>query len=213
MFGRHKKPPFHERLRSFVWPRRGFSRAWKYIAARLSRIKATPHAIAAGFASGAAASFTPLLGLHFLLSFVIAFVTRGSMIAAAIGTVIGNPLTFPLIFAATYWTGARIVWLVTPTPEPTAVGLPGEEFDEVAPERAADALLEAAETLLEEGSLIDNVVALWPILSTMLIGAVPLGLAAFGFFYVIVRFAVSEIHRRRALRRARRDAGARQTDA
>lgn len=208
MFGRHNKPPLHERIRSFVWPRRGFARAWKYVAARLSRIKATPHAIAAGFASGAAASFTPLLGLHFLLAFVIAFFTRGSMIAAAIGTVVGNPLTFPLIFAATYWTGARIVWLFSPTPEAAAVGLPGEELEEVAPERAADALLEAAETLLEEGTLVDNVVALWPILSTMLIGAVPLGLAAFTVFYVVVRFAVTAIHRRRAARRARRDAGA-----
>lgn len=208
VFGRHKKPPLLERIRSFVWPRRGFSRAWKYVAARLSRIKATPHAIAAGFASGAAASFTPLLGLHFLLSFVIAFFTRGSMIAAAIGTVVGNPLTFPLIFAATYWTGARILWLVTPAPEAVATGVPGEEFDEVAPERAADALLEAAETMLDDGSLIDNVIALWPILSTMLVGAVPLAIAAFGFFYVVVRFAVAAIHRRRAARRARRDVGA-----
>lgn len=50
------------RVKDFVWPRKGFIRAWKYLAVRLSRMNTTPHAIAAGFASGAAASFTRCWG-------------------------------------------------------------------------------------------------------------------------------------------------------
>lgn len=59
----------------------------------------TSHRLAAGFASGAAVSFTPFLGFHFGLAFVLAFLVRGNLIAAAIGTVVGNPWTFPVFFA------------------------------------------------------------------------------------------------------------------
>ena len=70
-------PGLGGRIKNFFWPKKGFIRAWKYLAIRLSRLKNSPHAVAAGFASGAAASFTPLLGLHFVLACAIAFVTRG----------------------------------------------------------------------------------------------------------------------------------------
>lgn len=76
---------------------------------RLKRLPGSPHSIAAGFASGAAVSFTPFLGFHFLLGFVVAFFTRGNYVAAAVGTVVGNPWTFPFIFAWTYHLGRAIV--------------------------------------------------------------------------------------------------------
>ncbi len=72
---------------------------------RILRITASPHAIAAGVAAGVFTSFTPFMGLHFLVAFVLAFVLRGNMIASALGTFFGNPLSFPLIWAATFSTG------------------------------------------------------------------------------------------------------------
>ena len=95
-------------LRQFAWPKRGFGRVWRYLTLRLTRLKASSHSAALGFAAGAAVSFTPLVGFHFILAIVLAFVTRGSLIAALLGTAVGNPLTFPLIFTASYWIGDRM---------------------------------------------------------------------------------------------------------
>lgn len=76
---------------------------------RLHRIRADPHAIAAGFASGAALSCTPLFGLHILLALALAWLIRGHLVAAAIGTAIGNPVTFPLLVSSAYGVGAFLV--------------------------------------------------------------------------------------------------------
>ncbi len=95
-----------------LWPKRGFGRVWRFIMLKLSRLRATPHAIALGFAAGAAVSFTPLIGLHILLAIAIAFAFRGSLLAAALGTLVGNPATFPAIFALSYGVGT----LISPAP-------------------------------------------------------------------------------------------------
>lgn len=50
-------------------------------------------------------SFNPFLGFHFMIAFALAWVLRGNLIAAALGTFVGNPITFPFIWAATYKTG------------------------------------------------------------------------------------------------------------
>lgn len=73
---------------------------------RLLRLRADPHAVAAGFASGAALSCTPLFGLHFLLAFALAWAVRGHMLAAALGTAVGNPITFPVFASGAYGLGA-----------------------------------------------------------------------------------------------------------
>lgn len=109
MFKRKKPREWHENVRESVWPSSGFSRAAQYYGYRITRIPGSSHAIAAGLATGVAVSFTPLFGLHLLLSFAIAWVIRGSLLASAIGTLIGNPWTFPLILVLTYQTGLRLL--------------------------------------------------------------------------------------------------------
>ena len=90
-----------------MWPRRSLSRSLQYFWKRILRLRATPHAIAAGVAAGAFAAFLPFLGLHVLIAAGLAWVLRGNMIAAALGTAaVGNPLSYPLIWAATYAGGA-----------------------------------------------------------------------------------------------------------
>ena len=76
---------------------------------RLNRIRADPHAVAAGFASGVALSFTPLFGLHILLAIGMAWLLRGHLVAAAIGTAVGNPLTFPVIVSGAYGVGSAMI--------------------------------------------------------------------------------------------------------
>ena len=88
-----------------MWPRRSWLRSTRYVTKRIMRLTATPHAVAAGVAVGITTSFSPFLGLHFLIAFALAVLVRGNVIAAALGTFFGNPLSFPFIWAATYETG------------------------------------------------------------------------------------------------------------
>ena len=79
-----------------------------YYKLRLARLPHTNYAISSGFACGAMVSFTPLLGFHFVLAVVFAYLIRGSFIAALIGTVVGNPLTFPFIWGLIYKVGTYV---------------------------------------------------------------------------------------------------------
>ena len=169
------------KIRDTVWPRMGLRRYSVYLRNRVMRLSASPHAIAAGVASGAAVSMLPLIGLHFFLGFVLAFMVRGNMIAAAIGTVWGNPLTFPLFFAASYALGD---WMTGGGGVSAAEG----------------AQLEATGQQLSQGLFAGGFEAVWPTFKTMLIGGLPIALLVFAVFYIVVRLVVIRF---RALRQAR----------
>jgi len=109
MFRRRKKTTKIKQLADFFWPAIGFRRSSKYVGYRLARLKGSPYSLAAGFAFGAAISFTPLVGLHFVLSALFARIFRASILASALGTAVGNPWTFPFIWALTYNTGSWIL--------------------------------------------------------------------------------------------------------
>lgn len=163
-----------QRLRALVWPARGFARAGRYLIHRLYRLPASPHAIAAGFASGAAVSFTPFLGFHFLLAFALAWIVRGNMLAAALGTVVGNPWTFPLILPGIYRLG---VWLM------------GEQ-----PRSWVFARLDIAEFVHELKGL----------LVPMTVGAIIPATLAWFIAYVPLKRLVARVQERRRARRAAR---------
>ena len=84
------------------------NRIISYYKLRLARLPASNYAISSGFACGAMVSFTPLLGFHFVLAVVFAYMIRGNFIAALIGTVIGNPITFPFIWGLIYKVGTYV---------------------------------------------------------------------------------------------------------
>lgn len=137
------------------------------------RIRATPHAIALGFATGTFASFTPFMGFHFILSFAIAWITRASFIAAGLGTAIGNPITFPFIWAATLGLGRTILG------RSEEVGIQAEGFL----------------TMLK----LSGFHAVWdPFILPMLVGGIPLGLIAAAIFYFPIRKTVEAFQARRA---------------
>ena len=54
-------------------------------------------------------SFTPLIGFHFVLAVMFAYLLRANYIAALIGTIVGNPISFPFIWGLIYKVGAFIV--------------------------------------------------------------------------------------------------------
>ena len=84
------------------------NRIFYYYKLRLARLPASTYAVSSGFACGAMVSFTPLLGLHFVLAVFFAYLIRGNMIAALIGTVVGNPITFPFIWGLIYNVGTYV---------------------------------------------------------------------------------------------------------
>lgn len=181
----HKKP-LVQRVRDMVWPRMGVLRYLTYLQKKILRLSATPHAIAAGVASGAAVSVFPLVGLHFLFGFVLAFIARGNMLAAAIGTVWGNPLTFPLFFSLTYQFGSAITALFA---------RPG----------TATVKMSAENTEALSGGLFSlNLGQILPLFQTMMIGALPLAVFTWLFFYVFVRAIVSSFQIARRARLASR---------
>ena len=83
-------------------------RVISYYKLRLARLPDSNYAISSGFACGAMVSFTPLLGLHFVLAVIFAYLIRGNFIAALIGTVVGNPITFPFIWGLIYKIGSYV---------------------------------------------------------------------------------------------------------
>jgi uncharacterized protein (DUF2062 family) len=185
LFKRRTETAFVERLRLLLWPRRSFWRSAKYFAKRALRLQATPHAIAAGVAAGIFVSFVPTPGFHFLLAALIAWCIAGNVVASAIGTAVGNPLTFPLIWGATYEVGRFILY--------------GTAIDDVRPLNLVAALKHL------------DLYQLWePLLKPMTVGAIPIGLVAAAVAYVVTRWGVAQFHERRRARfaaKAARTAG------
>ena len=176
LFKRRNPADFRERLRLALWPRRSFRRSARYFTKRVLRLRATPHAIAAGVAAGVFASFFPL-GVHLVVALAISWLIAGNLVAAAIGTAFGNPLTIPVMWGATYEVGYMI--------------LHGGETGSIQPAHI--------------GSLIDEmgIAALWePLLEPMIVGALPLGFAFAAAAYWLTRWAVAAFHERRRVRLA-----------
>ena len=160
LFKRRHKPSLTSRAYRLLWPRRGPVRAAKYVWHRLARMPDTSHRLAAGFASGAAVSFTPFLGFHFGLAFVVAFLVRGNFIAAAIGTAVGNPWTFPFFFALAGQTANLILG------EGAAINVPPFAWDAFS-----------AAPIAYVGNLLAS---LYP----LIIGSIPIALTAWLLSYL-----------------------------
>ncbi|WP_455475657.1 DUF2062 domain-containing protein [Bartonella sp. B17] len=104
-FRRQESVDFVKRMRLWLWPRRSFSRSFRYMYKRILRISATPHKVALGFAIGIFLACSPLFGVHMILAVFFSWVLRGNFAAAIVGTVFSNPLTFLFIVMADYKIG------------------------------------------------------------------------------------------------------------
>ena len=94
---------------SFKFLSNKLRRFFSYYKLKLARLPASSYAISAGFACGSMVSFTPLLGFHFVLAVVFSYLLRANYIAALIGTIVGNPISFPFIWGLIYKVGTFIV--------------------------------------------------------------------------------------------------------
>ena len=94
---------------SFKFLSNKLRRFFSYYKLKLARLPASSYAISAGFACGSMVSFTPLLGFHFVLAVVFSYLFRANYIAALIGTIVGNPISFPFIWGLIYKIGVFVV--------------------------------------------------------------------------------------------------------
>ncbi len=191
MFKRRDPLPWLVKLQTMVWPKSGWRRSWQYTMYRVGRLPGTGYAIAGGFAWGAAMSFTPLIGLHFLLSMAGAWLTRCSVVASIIGTVVGNPWTFPFIWIWLYKAG-------------TAMGFGATGVDADAMDfaglfgRVTESLIAGDWAYLADTAL--------PILTPMLVAAVPSAAIVWVIFFLLLRPIVERYKNAVASRRAQRAA-------
>lgn len=109
IFKRRDPRPFLRAVAEFFWPRGGWRRAATYVLHRMRRLPDSPERICLGLAAGVFVSFLPIFGLHFLSAALVAWLLRGNVLAALLGTFYGNPITFPLMAAGGIELGGRLL--------------------------------------------------------------------------------------------------------
>ena len=178
IFRRRRRRPISQTLRYYLWPRTGWVRSVRYVAYRLRRLRGSPDSIAVGVAWGVAVSFTPFYFLHIGLAVVGSWFMGGSLLAAAIGTLFLNPLTFPFISLLTYSIGSYFL--------------------------ALSASFEGME-VVSIGYIFDKFLEiLMPFLLPMAVGGILVGIASWILVFLSVRMLVSRYRELRIEKRRRK---------
>lgn len=95
----------------------------RYTKHRIVRLSDSTHKIALGLSFGAAISFTPIVGTHFIQAGLLAYMFRSNLLASLIGTFVGNPWTFPFMWWAAISFGSFLFQVVG---LPASTSLPDE---------------------------------------------------------------------------------------
>ena len=197
IFRRRRRRPISQTLRYYLWPRTGWVRSVRYVAYRLRRLRGSPDSIAVGVAWGVAVSFTPFYFLHIGLAVVGSWFMGGSLLAAAIGTLFLNPLTFPFISLLTYSIGSYFLALSTSFEGMGDVSL-GYIFDSFS------ASFEGME-VVSLGYIFDKFLEiLMPFLLPMAVGGILVGIASWILVFLSVRMLVSRYRELRIEKRRRK---------
>jgi uncharacterized protein (DUF2062 family) len=189
LFSRRAPASISERMRVALWPRHGWRRSITYIGWRIFRLEDSSHGIALGIATGVFVGCMPLVGIQLAVAVLLAWVLGANLVAAAIGTFSANPLTYPIIWLASYRTGAAIL---------------GEE--QLTTAELARNLYRFSDTTITSGSHPLTVVAgfLWPIYKPLTVGALPIGLLAATICYCIARPIIEAYQYQRKTQRSGR---------
>ena len=192
MFKRRIQKTLGDMILGFFWPTIGWRRAWAYIMLRLARLPGSAYSIAGGFACGAAMSFTPFVGLHFVLSAILAWSIRANIIASVIGTAVGNPWTFPFIWTWLYQTGT---WMVSGE---RLEGAAKPDFSEIFGHMLQALVSLDAAYILETAAPV-----FWP----MFVSSLPTTFVVWWVFYLPLNYTIQGYQNRRFRNRSRTPAG------
>ncbi len=75
---------------------------------RVLGLNDTPHRTALAFALGVFIAFSPLLGFHFILAIISAWLFRLNRVAILFGAFVNNPWTFTPITLSSTWFGIEL---------------------------------------------------------------------------------------------------------
>ncbi len=81
------------------------------------QVEETPHQIAIAFALGVFMGISPLLGLHYIGAFMLAWLFRLNKLVVAIGVTVNNPWTIIPICSFCAWVGAKLLGIGQVMPE------------------------------------------------------------------------------------------------
>lgn len=187
---RNKKSPFM-RIKDFFWPSAGWKRSTQYLGHRVARLPGTPSSIACGFACGAAVSFTPFIGLHFVFGALLAWLMRGNIIASAIGTAVGNPWTFPFIWVGIYKIGAFVIGT--------------DNLNNLPNSETMNRLLDAGQAFFINGIAPGKEVMsiIYDIFLPMFIGGIPVAIIAWFAFFYPIKMTINQYQKARIARKNR----------
>ena len=85
---------------------------------RFLKIRGKPRDIAMGFALGLFVGMTPFMGFQTIIVLPLAALFKANKISAAAAVWISNPLTAPVLYGITYFTGAKLFGLSRIGPPP-----------------------------------------------------------------------------------------------
>lgn len=180
---RRRPATMAERVRVALWPRHSWARSLRYVRLRIMRLRTSPHSIALGCAVGVFASCTPLIGGQMILAGLLAVLLRASVPAAMLATFFGNPVSWPVIWAATYAAGAGLVG--------------GAEAPDLHQLGAQMGLLWQAVLGQSPELMMAAAAMLWPFMKPMLAGSLPVGLLVGALIYYMMRAAARAAQSRR----------------
>ena len=80
-------------------------------------VKDTPHRIALAFAIGVFMGISPLIGLHYIGGFFLAWLFRLNKLITLIGVSVNNPWTLVPISTFCVWIGAKLMGIKQVLPE------------------------------------------------------------------------------------------------
>jgi uncharacterized protein len=154
--------------------------AWRSVL----RLEATPHAVGLGLAMGVFVAFLPILGAQMLIAAMIAWLGRANIGAALLGTWAGNPITWPMMWVASYLIGISLLG------EAGAMTV-----DEL--QRTLTRLGETPPGSVGWLTMFDGAkTLLWPIMKPLFVGGLVLGLISGGALYLIGRRAAEAFRTR-----------------
>jgi uncharacterized protein len=111
----------------------------RYFYLRLLLLPDTPQRVASGLAAGVFVGMTPTIPFQTVLSIILAWMVRGSKVAAALGTWVTNPLTVPILYPLFYAIGRVVSPFGKHTQLPSKWGL--EEIWSIGTEMALASMI------------------------------------------------------------------------
>jgi uncharacterized protein len=101
-------------FRQLFYPDGGFRRTTRYMIHRMRRLPDEPHRIARGIFAGCLIGFLPLPGVQFVCAAALAWLMRGNILAALLGTFNSNPVTTPFFAVGAISLGHWMLGIATP---------------------------------------------------------------------------------------------------